>query len=173
MWQKLVAAAFVMTGAYGFGYSICRDMSRDIAELKIEKQMLLYMMGEISYLHRPLEEIFDILSERVEKPFDWFLIEVCTKMRKRNGRSLKDIWNGELESFSTEYGISGRAIAYLERMAGYFECEGDMIQIEALKLLKHDIEQEIAELAEKKRENDRLIRVLSTLAGILCIVLLI
>jgi stage III sporulation protein AB len=173
MWQELVASAFVMAGASGFGYSICKDMSKDISQLKIEKQMLSYMIGEISYLHRPLEEIFDILAERVEKPFDIFLWNVSDKMRVRNGKSLNDIWEGELENFASEYGISKRAAAYLERMASNFECEGDGIQVGAFKLLNRYIEQEIEELGEKKKENDKLIRVLSALTGVLCIVLFI
>jgi stage III sporulation protein AB len=170
MWQKLVAAILCLTGASGFGYSLCRELSRNITELKIEKQMLLYIIGEISYLHRPLEEIFDILSERVEKPFDKFLQGVYIKMRERNGKSLKDIWTEEI-SEKTSKDISKESAIYLERMADCFECEGDRIQVESLELLCRDIEQEIEERMEKNRENDRLIKVLSTLAGILCIVL--
>jgi stage III sporulation protein AB len=157
-------------GASGFGYSLCREMNRSITELKIEKQMLLYIIGEIAYLHRPLEEIFDILSERTQKPFNGFLRSVSAKMRERNGKRLKDIWIEEIsKDISKE--ISLQSAIYLERMAGCFECEGDRIQMESLELLCRDIEQEIEERLGKKIENDKLIRVLSALFGVLCIVL--
>jgi stage III sporulation protein AB len=171
MWQKLIAAIFVMTGASGFGYSLCREMNSEITELKIQQQMLLYIMGEISYLRRPLEEIFDILSERLEQPYSRFLGSISDKMKERNGRSLKCIWNDEINVIYAEHGISKRAKTYLGRMADCFECEGDMIQVDRLELLNQELGQEIESLIEQKKEKSRLIRVLSTLGGIMCIVL--
>jgi stage III sporulation protein AB len=147
------------------------EMGKEISELKIIKQMLLYITGEISYLHRPLEEIFDILSERIERPFDMFLSNVSEKMRQRNGRNLISIWQDEITHLKSDYGISKRTKTYLKRMADCFDCEGDRIQVETLEFLNSELEQEIENLAERKRENGRLIRVLSALAGIMCIVL--
>jgi hypothetical protein len=56
-------------------------------------------------------------------------------------------------------------------MADCFECEGDMIQVDRLELLNQELGQEIESLIEQKKEKSRLIRVLSTLGGIMCIVL--
>jgi hypothetical protein len=70
-----------------------------------------------------------------------------------------------------EHGISKRAKTYLGRMADCFECEGDMIQVDRLELLNQELGQEIESLIEQKKEKSRLIRVLSTLGGIMCIVL--
>jgi stage III sporulation protein AB len=160
-----------MTGACGFGFSLCMEMGKEISELKTQKQMLLYIIGEISYLHRPLEEIFDILTERMEAPFDIFLGKVSEKMKSRSGRNLNNIWNEEIAALKLDYGISKRTNTYLKRMADCFECEGDRIQVETLELLSRELEQEIEALVERKRENGRLIRALSALTGIMCIVL--
>lgn len=43
MWQKFIAGACVMTGALGFGWSLCGEMNHDIALLKQQKQILLYL----------------------------------------------------------------------------------------------------------------------------------
>jgi stage III sporulation protein AB len=171
MWQKLVAGIFVMIGSSGFGAALCKDMSSEIEELKVEKQILSYIMGEIAYIHRPLEEIFDILSERIETPFDELLRRIADKMRSRSGKSVTKIWQEEMKAWSVEYRITGRCIGYLERIPYCFECEGDNIQVETLELLRNEIDLEIENLLERKKENSRLIRVLSTLAGVLCIVL--
>jgi hypothetical protein len=56
-------------------------------------------------------------------------------------------------------------------MSGCFGCEGGEIQVDTLELLEKEIECEISQLTEKKTQNSRLIRVLSTLAGVLCIIL--
>lgn len=43
MWQKFIAGACVMTGALGFGWSLCGEMSSQIWHLKQQKQILLYI----------------------------------------------------------------------------------------------------------------------------------
>jgi stage III sporulation protein AB len=171
MWQKLIAATLCLTGSCGFGFSLCREMTKAITELKIQKQMLSYITGEISYLHRPLEEIFDILSERLDTPFDIFLKNISDEMKSRNGRTLKNIWNNNATILEKQHVISKLNIKYLKRTADCFECEGDRIQVETFELLIQEIDQEIENLAERKKENSRLISVLSALTGVLCIVL--
>ena len=45
------------------------------------------------------------------------------------------------------------------------------VQVEALRLFESEIDSEIDRLTVKKNENSRLIKALSTLTGILCIIL--
>jgi stage III sporulation protein AB len=160
-----------MTGACGFGVSLCRDMDSDIKNLKIQKQMLLYIKGEISYIHRPMEEIFDILSEKFDAPYGTMLGSISDKMRERTGRSLQNIWLCEISDMNLGNEMSRICVSYLEKMSGCFGCEGGEIQVDTLELLEKEIECEISQLTEKKTQNSRLIRVLSTLAGVLCIIL--
>lgn len=92
MWQKFVAGTCVMTGALGFGWSLCREMSSDIQHLKLQKQILIYMIGEITYLHRPMEEIFDIIAEKIQPPYDVILSDISHKMKEREGKPLPSLW---------------------------------------------------------------------------------
>ncbi len=50
-------------------------------------------------------------------------------------------------------------------------CEGDRMQVGTLELFEAELEREIDRLTVKKDENSRLIKALSTLTGILCIIL--
>lgn len=171
MWQKLIAAVCVMTGAFGFGMSLCGEMGRNIYCLKIQKQMLLYITGEISYLHRPLEEIFIMLSERIDEPYSGFLKNVAEKMNERSGKSIRNIWCIEIENLKNNGGLSDMCVSYLKKTVDCFECEGDIIQVEALELLNRELDNQIEYLIDKKNENGRLIKILSTLTGVLCVVL--
>ena len=170
MWQKLIACACVMTGAVGFGYAVCREMSCEIQHLKLQKQIVSYMTGEITYLRRPMEEVLDIISERVEAPYDTFLEDVSLKMKERNGMGLRDLWKREVDGLRSESGLSDKALNYLEKMAGCFGCEGDLLQVEALGIFERELDVEIDRLLGRKEENGRLIRALSALVGIFCIV---
>ncbi len=168
MWQKFVASACVMTGALGFGWSLCSEMSNQIWHLKQQKQILLYISGEIIYLHRPMEEIFDMISTKAESPYDQFLKEVSQRMKERNGKSLISIWN---ESIQSTVGLIQTGRDYLIKMGDCFAYEGEQLQVQALGLFETELDSEIDRLTQKKNENSRLIKALSTLTGILCIIL--
>lgn len=171
MWQKFVAGACVMTGALGFGWSLCGEMNSEIWHLKQQKQILLNISGEITYLHRPMEEIFDLMAGRAERPYDLFLGEVARRMKERNGSSLSVIWNETVRRQGSSGVFSQAGLAYLARMGNCFEYEGERLQVEALRLFEAEIDGEIDRLTVKRNENSRLIKALSTLTGILCIIL--
>lgn len=171
MWQKFVAGTFVMTGSLGFGWALCREMNSEIQHLKTQKQILIYMIGEISYLHRPIEEIMDIIAEKVEAPYSSFLMIVSQKLQERSGKELINLWRDGIDDMFHRTDISKTALNYFEKMGNCFGCEGDNLQVEALKLFENELDAGINKALTKKEENSRLIRVLSTLTGILCIVL--
>lgn len=171
MWQKFVAGACVMTGALGFGWSLCSEMSNDIQHLKQQKQILLYIAGEITYLHRPMEEIFDMTAGKVEQPYNLFLSDVSQRMRERNGNSLINIWNEAIHDRRSGTDFSQIGMEYLIKMGSCFEYEGEQLQVEALRLFETELDSEIDRLTAKRNENSRLIKALSTLTGILCIIL--
>lgn len=171
MWQKLIAGACVMTGALGFGWSLCGEMNHDIALLKQQKQILLYMIGEITYLHRPMEEIFDLIAPKAEPPYHLFLEEIAQRMKERDGKSLVQLWNETVYDGQNKTEISQTAKTYLLKMGTCFEYEGEQLQAEALGLFVTELDSEIDRLTAKKNENSRLIKALSTLTGILCIIL--
>ena len=116
MWQKLIAGACVMTGALGFGWSLCGEMNHDIALLKQQKQILLYMIGEITYLHRPMEEIFDLIAPKAEPPYHLFLEEIAQRMRERAGKSLVQLWNEAVYDRQDKTELSQTAKTYLLKM---------------------------------------------------------
>ncbi|MDE5823498.1 MAG: stage III sporulation protein AB [Lachnospiraceae bacterium] len=171
MWQKLVAGACVMTGALGFGWSLCGEMNSDIQHLRQQKQILLYISGEITYLHRPMEEIFDLIACKAESPYDLFLSDVSRSMKERNGNSLINIWNEAIHARKNGVDFSQTGLEYLAKMGNCFEYEGEQLQVEALRLFELELDSEIDRLTVRKNENSRLIKALSTLTGILCIIL--
>ena len=171
MWQKFVAGACVMTGALGFGWSLCGEMNSDIQHLRQQKQILLYISGEITYLHRPMEEIFDLIAYKVEPPYDLFLSDVSQGMKERNGNSLINIWNEAVRDRKNGPDFSQTGLEDLATMGNCFEYEGEQLQVEALRLFELELDGEIDRLTVKKNENSRLIKALSTLTGILCIIL--
>jgi len=160
-----------MTGALGFGWSLCWEMNCEIQHLKAQKQIILYMIGEISYLHRPVEEIMDIIAEKMEEPYNTFFNNIALNFRKRNGKRLTTLWKEGITALQESTDMPKTALVCLEKLGSCLGCEGDNMQVEALRLFEQELDAQIDKAVTKKEENSRLIRALSTLTGILCIVL--
>lgn len=170
MWQKLVAGACVMTGSVGFGLALCGELTGEIKHLKKQKELLLYIIGEITYLHRPASEIFCITADRISEPYSGFLLSVAEEIENRSGRGLVEIWSENIRRMKADR-IPDKAMRYLEKMGACFGCEGDKMQTESLRLFERELDECILALTEKQRESGRLIKTLSALTGLLCIVL--
>lgn len=159
-----------MTGAVGFGLALCGELGSEIVHLKKQKELLLYVIGEITYLHRPAAEILSMAAERLGEPYASFLNRTSEQLEERNGRMLADIWSGNME-YLMERDIPKEALHYMERMGACFGCEGDKMQVECFRLFERELDERITVLSAKRSENSRLISALSALAGVLCIVL--
>ena len=170
MWQKLVAGTCVMTGAVGFGLALCAELGSEIAHLKKLKELLLYIIGEITYLHRPAAEILSMAAQRMGAPYAVFLEQTAQQLEARDGLTLPEIWNANI-GLMGEAEIPKEALRYLERMGTCFGCEGDKMQIEYFSLFERELDERISVLSAKQSENSRLISALSALTGVLCIVL--
>jgi stage III sporulation protein AB len=92
-------------------------------------------------------------------------------MRERDGKSLVQLWNEAVYDRQDKTELSQTAKTYLLKMGTCFEYEGEQLQAEALGLFVTELDSEIDRLTAKKNENSRLIKALSTLTGILCIIL--
>ncbi|MCD8038044.1 MAG: stage III sporulation protein AB [Lachnospiraceae bacterium] len=170
MWQKLVAGACVMTGAVGFGLALCGELGSEIAHLKKQKELLLYIIGEIDYLRRPMAEILGMAAGRMGEPYARFLSDTAAQLEERSGKPLAEIWSENLKRIG-HGDMPQTALLYMERMGRCFGCEGDRMQIEGLRLFERELDEKTAALSAKQRENSRLINALSALTGILCIIL--
>lgn len=170
MWQKLVAGTCVMTGAVGFGLALCAELGSEITHLKKLKELLLYIIGEITYLHRPAAEILRMAAERMGAPYAAFLAQTAEQLESRDGFTLSEIWNGNISMLQGGE-VPKEALRYLERMGACFGCEGDKMQIEYFSLFERELDERISVLSAKQSENSRLISALSALTGVLCIVL--
>ncbi len=173
MWGKMVAGLLILIGTQGFGMALSQEMKCFLYHLNEQKQMLFYMMREIAFLHRPMQEIFLSLSERLQKPYDTFMIKVAEKMEDGSGLGLQEIWDKEIDEMEKNKCYPKKTFLYLRQMKRCFHCEEDEMQKESFAMLCEEIEEEMNKIKRGKEEKDRLIRTLSLLAGILCIVIFI
>lgn len=173
LWGKIVAGVFVLIGTQGFGVALNQEMKCYLYHMNEQKQLLLYIIREISFLHRPMQEIFLSVAERIQKPYDSFLKTVALRMEDGSGKSLLDIWEEEINELYKNKCYPNKTFSYLTHMKRCFRCEDHKMQKEAFQMLCQELEEEMNKLKKSKEEKEKLIRTLSLLAGILCIVIFI
>lgn len=173
MWEKAIAGVCVMTGAFGFGYALCQEMKQVLLHLKEQKQLLLYIINEIAFMHRPMQEIFGTVGDRLKEPYKSFTLKISERMEERSGKKLQEIWEGEVKLLQKNGECPKDAVGTLLRMGESFGCDEDKMQIDALRLLEAELSEKISVRSQEKEEKSKLIRTLSVLAGLFCIVLFI
>lgn len=171
MWGEFIAGILVLIGALGFGMALTQESKCKMYHMNEQKHMLFYIERDIMFLHRPMQEIFLNLAERLQKPYDIFLMRVAEKMEDGSGRNLVTVWEREIEELYKEGGYPKSTFFYLNQMTRCFYCEEDVMQKEAFSMVSKELEEELEKMRRDKKEKDKLIRTLSFLAGILCIVI--
>ena len=74
---KLAGACLIMVSTAGIGVSFGSDLKRRSQELRILKQLIYMLRGEIKYTKTPLPEAFYHISVRLPRPFGPFLAGVA------------------------------------------------------------------------------------------------
>lgn len=171
MWEKFIAGILVIVGTQGFGYALCQDMQCRLYHNNQQKELLLYIVREISFLHRPIAEIFEAVSEKIGVPYNEFTHTVARRMNEGNGEELGTIWKEETYKLKNNRCYPKTAIQNLLRIGKCIDCEEDEMQIETLNIIRMELDDDIKKTRCESDEKTRLIRPLSLIAGIFCVVL--
>lgn len=171
MWYQAIAGSLVMVGAYGFGMAMCQDMRCLLYHLEEQKRMLLYFERETYFLHRPIQESFDAIAERLLPPYQGFVLAIAEEMKKGSGRSFREIWQEELKKMKESRHYPEMAMEYLYRIGNGIGSEEDELQVELCVLLRKELEEESDRLKMEKAQKSRVIHTMSLVSGMLCVVM--
>ncbi|MBQ2407152.1 MAG: stage III sporulation protein AB [Lachnospiraceae bacterium] len=173
MWAYFIAGLMVISGAFGFGNAICLDLKNEIYNLKIQRKILFGIEREIVYLHRTMEEIFEIVSLKIERPYDHFLMSVSEQMKMRNGEGLWELWGKNIDILKAQVNCSKKVIDNLQQIGKVLGYEDDKAQIGAIKILQSEMDKMIEELEIQRSQKEKLIKTLSLLSGVFLLILFI
>lgn len=160
-----------MIGACGFGMALCQEMRCILYHLEEQKRMLLYFERETDFLHRPIQESFDVIADRLLPPYCEFANHIADAMCHSEGKSFREIWQEELEKTYKNRCYPKEILRYLIRIGDGIGSEEDTLQVELCGLLRKELEEEIERLKIEKSQKGRVIHTMSLVCGILCVVL--
>ena len=170
---KLAGACLILCSAAGIGASYSGDLKRRVRELRVIKQMMYMLQGEIRYAHLPLPEAFTHVSVRLPAPFGLFLSGIADELKKADGRTLSELWKAEEQTYIKKLHLTRTDLEQLETLGevlGYLDTE---MQLAAIRLYLEQLEQSLAEAQEQMGSRQRLYQSLGIAGGVVLVILLL
>lgn len=173
MWGKIIGGIMIISGAWGVGISMCQDLKASLFHITEQSKLVTYMEREIDFLNSPLEEVFYNIRKNMKEPYTSFLEKVCSEFEEARKDGLRSIWNENVNRLVNMKNNKSNYYKYLYRIGECIGCDENKLQVSMLLIVKGELEEEIKILKESLNEKMKLIKTLSLLAGIFCVVLLV
>lgn len=171
--MKLLGAILILASATGIGISLSVDVKRYGMELRLLKQMVYMLRGEIKYTKTPLLEAFSSIAVRMPEPFSSFLREVAAEMEMMDGRSFGEIWREQIGRKLSDTRLKREdkeQLGALGESLGYLDLE---MQLSTIGLYLEQLEIRIQDAQESVGAKQKLYKSLGVAGGIFLIILLI
>ena len=130
---KIMGALMILASATGIGVSCSMDLKKYCMELRLLKQLLYMLRGEIKYTKTPLAEAFERIAVRLPEPFSTFLRQTAQEMENLDGRTFGELWREQIRT-----GLPGthlkkddkEQLGALGEVLGYLDLEMQVSSIE-------------------------------------------
>lgn len=170
---KLTGAVLILISAAGIGISCSQDLKKRCMELRILKQMIYMLRGEIKYTKTPLPEAFAHIAVRLPEPFCGFLQKTAEKMSALAGCSFPKLWQEQIRTQLSSTHLKREDKEQLEGLGnvlGYLDLE---MQLSSMELYLEQLELGIQKAQEELAGKQKLYQSLGVAGGIFLVILLI
>lgn len=170
---KISGTAFLLLGAAGFAWSICREQKRKLLFLKDMCEMYRLLQSEIGYTALPLPEIFRIVGDKMRAPFGEKLLSVSSRMTFESGEDFCDIWNNEMSECIREIPLTNPQKELLLKFPQWTGMNEKLGQANALERHIEELESLISQMEKEERNKNKVIMSLGIAAGFFMVIILL
>ena len=167
---KFLGIALLLSGTAGIGFGKARELDQRVEELRMLRQLIMLLEGEIRCTHRPLPELLISLGERFGPPFHSFLVETGKELEAHKSLTVQEVWKEQLILGRKKFHLNRQEYEEFGGMLGYLDIQ---MQTELClwyeERLKISVQTAMAEAEEKRR----LYRCLGILSGVVLAVFII
>ncbi len=170
---KITGACLILCSAAGIGASFSGDLKRRVRELRILKQLVYMLQGEIRYAHLPLAGGILSCVCAAASALRPFLSGTADELKKADGRTLGEVWKMEEAKHLKGLHLVRADLEQLESLGevlGYLDAE---MQLAAIRLYLEQLENSIAEAQEHMGSRQRLYQSLGIAGGVFLVILLL
>ena len=170
---KILGSVLVLACSAGLGAAGSLDLKRHCMELRLLKQAVYMLRGEIKYSKAPLPEAFAALAERIPGPFSEFFARLAEEMSRPGGKNLDVLWKEEIGHSLRQSSLKRdekEKLGQLGEGLGYLDLE---MQLSTIELYLEQLEEDIALSQEEIRTKQKLYQSLGVAGGIFLVILLV
>ena len=161
----------ILTAGTALGAEAGNALRRRYQTLETLRMLMGMLKGELSYGAVPLEELFQRLADRTNRPLGRFFREVAGKMQESGNGLLEDILNRQRESCLCGCGLTEKEQQQLVQICTLLGRMDRDAQIQALNGYLMAIELEEKAALEKMRQKETMYRYLGFMGGLFLAVL--
>jgi len=170
---KAIGAVMIMASATGIGLSFSADLKKHCMELRILKQLIYMLRGEIKYTKTPLPEAFLHMAVRLPEPFAGFLRETAEEMGGMDGRGFGELWREQIRKCLSATHLKREEkeqLGDLGDVLGYLDLE---MQLSSIELYLERLEICIRDAQEAIATKQKVYQSLGVAGGIFLVILLV
>lgn len=170
---KGIGALLIMASAAGIGTSFGRDLKGRCMELRMLKQMIYMLRGEIKYTKTPLTEAFASIAVRMKEPFGSFLEQTAIQMESQEEENFGELWKSQIKRWLSKTCLKREdreQLGNLGEVLGYLDLE---MQLSSIDLYLEQLELGIREAQEAALTKQKLYQSLGVAGGIFLVILLV
>ena len=159
---KGIGALLILASAAGIGVSFSNDLKGRCMELRLLKQMIYMLRGEIKYTKTPLPDAFASIAVRMKEPFGSFLEELAKQMENPENGTFGELWQAQIKAQLSGTHLKREdkeQLGSLGEVLGYLDLE--------------QLELRIRESQEAARTKQKLYQSLGVAGGIFLVILLV
>jgi len=170
---KLMGSMLVLLCSVGLGMAGAGELKAHCMELRLLKQAIYMLRGEVKYAKSTLPEAFGMLAVRVGPPFAGFFGNLEQELAWQQGRSFRDLWDEEIERSLGKSTLRREELEKLKRLGeglGYLDLE---MQLATIELYLEQLEEDISKAGQELHTKQKLYRSLGMAAGVFLVILLV
>lgn len=170
---KFLGISLLLSGTAGIGFGKARELDQRVEELRMLRQLIMLLEGEIRCTHRPLPELLISLGERFGPPFQSFLMETGKELEAHKSLTVQEVWKEQLILSRKKFHLNRQEYEELLEFGGMLGYLDIQMQTELClwyeERLKISVQAAMSEAGEKRR----LYRCLGILSGVVLAVFII
>lgn len=165
--QKMIGAILILCTCTAMGYEKGKNLKSYLNEVEELRRIFALFQSELRYTRAPFAEIFLKLSFAAKRPFDEWLRWLGEQLEKREGGTMKEVWNDSIDKMLGESSLRQEDLKRLQNVG-----EG-LDYLETTELYREYLERVIEQIRKEYESKRKLYLSLGILGGVFLVIILI
>lgn len=170
---KLAGIALLMTGAIGYAFSLCREKSVQIQQLRQLQYFYQLLQNEILYTGLPLPDILLSIAGNIAEPFGSTFQKIGESITLWQEENMESIWKRYMSEALEKTRLSKQQKESALRLPESLQLCDREGQAKSLQRQIEEMDRMIRPLEEEEKNKNKVIMSLGIAAGVFLSILLL